>query len=76
MDLYGSGVRTGTLCRRVTRTGLSLSRIQRRFRVYLNCFLSPLRGYFIFQFTHGLRRGLHSFATSRLFVSADHRRRS
>ena len=33
----------------------------------LSCFLSPLRGWLIFHLaTHGLRRGLHSFAASRL----------
>jgi hypothetical protein len=34
------------------------------------CFLPPLRGWFQFCFaTHGLRRGLYSFAASRLGFS-------
>jgi len=34
-------------------------------------FLSPLQGFIILTFTHGLRRGLHSFAAPRLaFVMA------
>jgi hypothetical protein len=34
--------------------------------VCVGTFLSPLRGYIIFHSTHGLRRGLYSFAASRL----------
>src|SRR5258706_480344 len=32
----------------------------------VGCILAPLRGFLVFPFAHGLRRGLHSHAYSRL----------
>ena len=37
-------------------------------RVFVRTGLSPLRGWITFRFTHGLRRGLHSCAASRLGI--------
>src|SRR5712692_5685795 len=48
-----------SLCCRRFRLGTMLVRV-------LEKFLSPLRGLITFRVTHGLRRGLQSFAASRL----------